>query len=114
MILDMSSGDRELLKAAYEWMESECNSQNEEVIVSSYSTLTDFYIDFDFHISLFYDVTNDDLYIRTYVYASGTVFYEKVRDPDKLINESDESRIITWMLLRTGYYLMERERVRKK
>lgn len=114
MILDMSSGDRELLKAAYEWMESERNSQNEEVIVSSYSTLTDFYIDFDFHISLFYDVTNDDLYIRTYVYASGTVFYEKVRDPDKLINESDESRIITWMLLRTGYYLMERERVRKK
>lgn len=52
MILDMSSGDRELLKAAYEWMESECNSQNEEVIVSSYSTLTDFYIDFDFHNSL--------------------------------------------------------------
>ena len=44
MILEMSSGDRELLKAAFEWMESERNSQNEEVVMTTYSTLTDFYI----------------------------------------------------------------------
>lgn len=104
-IFELDPIEEEKLSAAYDWMENERISKNEEIIESSYSTITDYYAPFDMHISFFYDTKNDKLYVRTYIYASGLVMYEEIRDPDKLVNESDESRTIAWALLRTGVFL---------
>lgn len=104
-ILEMEPADLEQINVAYAKMEEERISNKEEVTTSSYSTITDYYVPFDMHIAFFYDTEHEKLYARTYVYASGTVFYEEIRNPERLVNESEDSRAIAWMLLRTGVYL---------
>ena len=57
------------------------------------------------HVSFFYNSQRDKLFVRTFIYASGAVTYEEIVNAKALVNESDESRAIAWMLLRTGIFL---------
>ena len=104
-ILEMEPTELDQINMAYDWMEKERIHNGEEILQSSYSTITDFYIPFDMHISFFYDTKNEKMFVRTYIYASGAVMYEELVNPERLINESDDSRAIAWMLLRTGVFL---------
>lgn len=104
-ILEMGPTDLEQINMAYDWMKKERVSNGEEILQSSYSTITDFYMPFDMHISFFYDTMSEKVYVRTYIYASGSVMYEELMNPERIINESDDSRAIAWMLLRTGVFL---------
>lgn len=107
-ILEMEPADLEQINAAYQWMEKERTENGEDVLKSTCSTITDFYVPFDMHISFFYDADRDKIFVRTYIYASGYVTYEELSDPAKIVNESDDSRTIAWMLLRTGVFLSNR------
>ena len=104
-ILEMGATDLAAINKAYEWMEKERAQNKAEILPSEYSTITDFYVPFDMHISFFYDTENEKLFVRTYIYASGVVTYEEVSNPEKLVNESNDSIAITWVLLRTGIFL---------
>ena len=107
-ILEMERADLEHIDKAYAWMENERAKKGEIITRSKYSTITDYYVPFDMHISLFYDTKNEKMYVRTFIYASGLVTYEELVNPERLINESDESKTIAWMLLRTGVFLCNR------
>lgn len=99
------AADLEQIDRAYNWMEEDRKKNDGKVFPTTYSTITDYYAPFDMHIAFFYDTKNERLYARTYIYASGTVIYEEIKNPEKLVNESEDSRAIAWMLIRTGVYL---------
>lgn len=106
-VFDVDLADLGRIDAAYAWMERDRKDRGEEITLSSYSTIADFYMPFDMHISFFYDSKNERLLARTFIYASGTVLYEEIKNPEKLVNESRDSVAIAWMLLRTGVYLSD-------
>ncbi len=104
-IIEMDPREREVLQKAYSWMERERVEKGGEIYKSTYSTIADYYAPFDMHISFFYDTENEKIYVRTYIYASGATIYEELRNPEQIVNESDESRVIIWVLLRNGVFL---------
>ena len=103
--LEINPEELAQINSAYAWMEKERKEKGGDIIPATYSTIADYYVPFDMHISFFYDTERDKLFVRTFMYASGMVTYEEVTNPDAIINESDESRTIAWMLLRTGAFL---------
>ena len=52
-ILEMGATDLAAINKAYEWMEKERAQNKAEILPSEYSTITDFYVPFDMHISFF-------------------------------------------------------------
>lgn len=107
-IFELLKSELDGINKAYTWMEEERLKNREGVFKKTYSTITDFYIDLDTHISYFYDTKNEKLFARTFFHTSGLITYEEIMNPERLVNESDESRTIAWVLLRTGYYLANR------